>query len=199
MADCSGCHTNPATTSPASTKINTAAFLTGGQEFDTPAPLEPVLGTVRAASANLTGKTNGFFNNPVVNFSTFLTLITEGIHAEDPVPAPVATPMPWQTFSHMQLADLEAIYTYLNTVATTYGVTTLTGAKDKVIPNPTLYCDTTHACKAGTCSSTTAAGECLEAPCSTATVTTDCTVCETCSMTTGGSCEAPPAGPPCSY
>ena len=199
LADCSGCHTNPATTSPTSTKINTAAYLTGGQEFATPAALSPVFGTVRAASADLTGKTNGFFNNPVVTFATFLTLITEGIHAEDPVPTPLAFPMPWQTFNNMQLADLEAIYTYMNAAATQYGATTLTGAADKIIPSPALYCDTTHACAVGTCSSTTVAGECLDSPCATATVTTNCTVCQTCSATTGGTCQVPAAGPPCSY
>jgi hypothetical protein len=107
--------------------------------------------------------------------------------------------MPWQTFSNMQLADLEAIYTYMNAVATQYGVTTLNGAADKLIPTPALYCDATHACAVGTCSSTTVAGECLDSPCATATVTTNCNVCQTCSATTGGTCQVPAAGPSCSY
>jgi mono/diheme cytochrome c family protein len=199
LGDCSGCHTNPSTTTPATTKINVADFLTGGQNFDTPPPLAPTLGTVRAVSANLTGKTNGFFNFPQVTFSTFLTLITQGIHAEDPDPAPVAYPMPWQVFRNMQIGDLEAIYTYMNAVATTYGKTTLTGAADKVIPDPALYCDTTHACATGTCSSATGAGECLASPCTTATVVDDCAACESCSATTSGTCVAPVSDATCSY
>jgi mono/diheme cytochrome c family protein len=199
-AACSSCHTNPATTTPISTVNNTAVFLTGGQEFDTPAPLQTTFGTVRSVSANLTGKDNGFFNNPDVTFATFLTLITQGIHAEDPQPAPVAYPMPWQTFRNMQLADLQAIYEYLDVVATQYGTTTLTGAADKIIPNPALYCDSTHACPAGTgtCSSSTAPGECLATACTIATVDTTCAACEQCSAATSGTCEVPAPGP-CSY
>jgi hypothetical protein len=149
-------------------------------------------------SANLTGKTNGFFNNPVVTFDTFLTLITQGIHAEDPQREPVAFPMPWRAFSMMQLGDLQAIYVYLNEVAVKYGQTHLTGTADKLIPNPALYCDPTHACASGTTCSSGTAGECLAAPCTVAMVDDDCAACESCSA--GGACEAPAAsGPPCSY
>jgi hypothetical protein len=192
LADCTGCHTNPATTSAMSTVINTSEYLTGGQVFATPPPLQPVVHTVRAASANLEGKTNGFFNFPQVGFSVFLTDITEGVHAEDPHPEPLAFPMPWQTFRNMQLTDLQAIYEFLSQVGAQYGTTTLTGAADKVIPNPALYCDTMNACPPGsTCSSTTGAGECLSQTCTTATVLTDCAVCQTCSAATGGTCQAP--------
>lgn len=196
-SNCNGCHTSPATITPATSKINTAAYLTGGQEFDTPPPLRPIAKTVRAASANLTGEQHGFFNLPQVSFGTFLALITQGVHAEDPDPAPLAFPMPWQAFRHMQLGDLEAIYTYMHTVAVQYGKTTLTGTKDKVIPAPALYCDSTHACPVGTCSG--AIGECLAATCGTASVTTDCAACQTCSAASSGVCQAPSAGPPCSY
>jgi hypothetical protein len=191
MADCNGCHTNPSTTSQTSTKLNAAMYLTGGQVFDTPPPLQPLLGTVRAASANLQGSTNGFFTKSTVEFSTFLTLITQGIHADDPPPqAHLAFPMPWQTFRNMQLADLQAIFVYMNTVATQYGKTSLTAAAtDKVIPMPALYCDSTHACPTGmTCSSSSAAGECLATTCAQ---NTDCAVCQTCATGTGGkSCQA---------
>jgi hypothetical protein len=200
VSDCNGCHTNPSTTTATSTKVDTAAYLTGGQEFDTPAALQATFGTVRAVSADLTGKTNGFFNNPVVGFDTFLTLITQGIHAEDPQRGPVAFPMPWQAFSHMQLSDLQAIYTYLNAVAVQYGRTKLVGAADKLIPNPALYCDPKHACASGTCSSSSGPGECLASPCTTANVDDDCAACESCSASSGGTCVAPAAnGPPCSY
>jgi len=179
LADCNGCHTNPATTNPANTKISTTMYLTGGAVFDTPPPLQPLLHTVRAASANLQGSSKGFFTEPTMQFSTFLTLITQGVHADDPPPqAPLAFPMPWQTFSHMQLGDLEAIYTYMSAVAAQYGKTALTGAADKTIPAPALYCDTKVACPTGMkCSSASAAGECLAPTC---VKDTDCAVCQTC-------------------
>ncbi len=161
ISDCSGCHTN--LDNAQTGKIDTAAYLTGGQLFATPVPT--LMGTTRAASANLIGGANGFFNNSDVSFETFLTLITQGIHAEDTPSAPLAFPMPWQQLRNLNLADLQAIYVYMTTVASSYG-TTLTGTADKVIPNPALYCDKTNsmiaACPPGTaCSSTTGAGECL--------------------------------------
>jgi len=123
-----------------------------------------------------------------MEFSTFLTLITQGIHADDPQPqAPLAFPMPWQTFSHMQLGDLEAIYVYMNAVATQYGKTALTGAADKTLPMPELYCDTKVACPTGMkCSSSSAAGECLAPTC---VKDTDCAVCQTCGGASTG-CQA---------
>jgi hypothetical protein len=188
-ADCSGCHTN--VDNQQTGKINVAAYLTGGQEFDTPPPLQPLLRTVRAASANLQGKTNGFFNQPNVQFNTFLTLITQGIHAEDITPdsgppAHLAFPMPWQVFHNMALSDLQAIYVYMSQVAQQYGSVRLTGAADKLIPAPALYCDLSTPCPGGmTCtSSSMTGGECLRSACS---VDTDCAVCQKC---TTGSCTA---------
>jgi hypothetical protein len=137
---------------------------------------------VRSASANLVGQTNGFFTNPDVDFSIFDTLITEGIHAEDPHPEPVAYPMPWQTFSNMELGDLQAVYVYLNAVATEVA---FTGADDKLIPNPAIYCDGSNACAPGSACSVAdgGPGECLANSCQ---VSTDCAVCQTC---TAGACQ----------
>jgi hypothetical protein len=196
ISDCSGCHTN--IDNPQTGAIDTAAYLTGGQVFDfgvlgLPAPAQKALGVVRAAAADLQGATNGFFNKPNVDFGVFLTLITEGIHAEDPMPAPLAFPMPWPYFRHMNLDDLQAVFVYMSRVAAQYGKPTLTGAADKVIPDPAVYCDTTTPCPSGmACSATTAgaAGECLKQTCTQATVATDCAVCQTCSAATGGMCQA---------
>lgn len=176
---CIECHTNAPTVSPSSTKINTANFLTGGRVFATPPPLQPIVKTVRSASANLSGKANGFFNQSAVTFATFLTLITHGVHAEDPPPQqPVAWPMPWQQFSNMTLDDLEAVYTYVSAVSTQYGKTSLTGAADKVVRASALYCDATNACPPGmACSSSTAPGECLKASCA---ADADCALCQSC-------------------
>jgi mono/diheme cytochrome c family protein len=207
VAHCSDCHTNPPTQSLTTdagsiptTVVNTAEYLTGGQVFATPPPLEPIVHTVRAASANLVGPTNGFFNFKQVTFETFLTLITQGIHAEDPVPTPIAWPMPWQVFRNMTLSDLQAIYTYMNTVASYTKTAPAFAAPtvDKNIPSPALYCDSTIACPAAaamTCSSTTGPGECLLNACATdASAGSLCSACQTCStscvtetgMTLGG-------------
>jgi hypothetical protein len=187
ISDCSGCHTN---VDRPTGQIDTAAYLTGGFVFATPQPI--LMATDQAASANLIGATQGFFNNPAVSFQTFLTTITEGIHAESPTKAPLAFPMPWQSFSHMQISDLQAIYVYMTTVASTYGKT-LTGTADKVIPPPALYCDktnsTVHACPPGTaCSSNTGPGECLSQ--ATCTTVSDCAACQQC---VSGSCATLPA------
>jgi hypothetical protein len=188
VALCSGCHTNE--DNRLTGKINTASYLTGGRVFGTSLSLQPLLGTVRAASANLQGRTNGFFNKPNVQFDTFLTLITQGIHAEDVTPDSgpprrVAYPMPWRTFSHMTLADLEAIDIYMTQVALKYGSTRLADTADKVIPDPALYCNGTLSCPVGmTCSSSTADGECLAASCK---ADSDCAVCQKC---TAGGCQA---------
>ena len=194
IGDCSGCHTN--IDNPATGAINTAAYLTGGQVFDlgvlgVPPPVQQIFGYTRAASANLIGNTNGFFNKSTVDFATFETLITEGIHSEDPAPQRrVAFPMPWSFLKNLTLGDLQSVYTYLNQVATQYGKVTQVGASDKVIPDPAIYCDPTNACPAGwSCSSSNAPGECLHQTCATATVLTDCAICQTCSAATGGSCQ----------
>ena len=193
IGDCSACHTN--IDNPQTGVIATAAYLTGGQVFDynvlgLPVPAQKGLGFVRAATADLQGATQGFFNKPNVQFNTFLTLITEGIHAEDPQPAHVAFPMPWPYLRNMTLDDLESVYTYMHEVATQYGRSTFTGTSDKIVPPPAIYCDPTSPCPTGsTCSSTTIPGECLSQTCAQATVTTDCAVCQTCSAATGGTCQ----------
>lgn len=63
MAHCNDCHTHPDRTADQA-KVNTAAFLTGGTVFTAPPPLQPLLGAVRATSANLKGTVHGFFNEP---------------------------------------------------------------------------------------------------------------------------------------
>jgi mono/diheme cytochrome c family protein len=197
LAHCSDCHTN--VDDPQTGKIKVAEYLTGGQVFETPPPLEKVFGTVRAASANLQGKTNGFFNKPNVQFDTFLTLISQGIHAEDITPDSgppkhIAWPMPWNVFQNMTLADLESVYVYMSEIARQYGSVSLTAAADKVLPDPALYCDPTSACPTGmTCSSTAATGgECLANTCAT---DGDCAVCQTCSGVDGGAGSCQPLSP----
>ena len=194
IGDCSGCHTN--LDNPATGAIDTAAYLTGGQVFDlnvlgVPPFVQQALGYTRAASADLIGKTNGFFTKANVDFATFETLITEGIHAEDPAPQRrVAFPMPWTFLKNMTLGDMQAVYTYMNQVAIQYGTVVQVGAADKLIADPAVYCDPTTPCPTGwSCSSSNAPGECLHQICTTATVLTDCAICQTCSAATGGACQ----------
>jgi hypothetical protein len=160
VAGCTDCHSNtqmPGFPSPAS------LYLTGGHVFQTPPPLQPVVHTVRSAT---------------VSFQTFLATITEGIHADDPPPqAPLAWPMPWQTFRKMDLGDLQAIYTYMNLAATSFGKTAQT-THDMSIPMAAMYCDAMNQCPMGfACSAASGAGECLLQAC---TADTDCAVCQTC-------------------
>jgi hypothetical protein len=195
VADCSGCHTN--IDNPVTGQFDTTAYLTGGQVFPIPPNLQSLVGVVRSAAADLQGQTHGFFNKQGVDFQTFLTVISQGIHAEalptdGGAPRPIVPPMPWNVFHNMELSDLQAIYTYMSQVGTLYGQKTLTGTLDKVIPTPALYCDGSKAatgCVAGfTCSSATGPGECAGNPCTAATVLTDCAVCQTCGA--GNVCQA---------
>jgi hypothetical protein len=164
IGDCGGCHTNPADN----------VYLTGGQVFVTPPSLETTVPTVRSAAADLVGASHGFFSNPAVGYSTFLTLITEGVHAEDPTPEPLAYPMPWQFYKNMTSDDLQAIYVYLSTVAAKGGLS-LEG--DAVIPAPAVYCSSDTPCpSSSTCNGATS--ECLaQGSCLT---DLDCAVCQQC-------------------
>ncbi len=193
IAACSDCHTN----APAADAIAPAAYLSGGQIYDmnligVPAFVQKQLGYARTVSTNLTGATHGFFNAANVDFGTFETLMTQGIHAEDPRPErSLAFPMPWTYFRKMTLPDLQAVYTYMNQVARQYGLRRLTGSKDKVVPEPAAYCDPSTPCASGwACSSSSGPGECLHQTCARASVVADCAICQTCSAATGGVCRA---------
>jgi hypothetical protein len=185
LGDCSGCHTN--IDNETTGAIDTAVYLTGGRVFDyalegVPASVQKQLGYVRAASANLSGPTQGFFYN--TGYRVFATLITQGIHAEDPAPQrSVAFPMPWNYLQYMTLGDLQALYTYMQQIS---WLTT----SDQIIPDPAVYCDSdpsTPACPSGSiCSSSSGPGECVHQLCTDTTVRTDCAVCQACSATDGG-------------
>jgi hypothetical protein len=181
LAGCNDCHTNPDRTGPpGSGKINTAAFLTGGAVFNPPAPIQAATGYSRTMSENLIGEANGFFSQ--AHFDTFLSLIVEGTHVDDPKPKPLGWPMPWQYFRNMTAEDLEAVFVYLN------GLPRRTGVNDKMPQMPTMHCSGTLDCAAtgGTCDLT--AQECVGMTC---TVSGDCGACQTC---TAGACAGAVAG-----
>ncbi len=206
VAGCNDCHTLTPPPGPPQ-PFNNTTFLTGGNAYSSAPPYAEVV------SANLIGETNGFFNKTGVELSTFLTLITQGYHAEDnadgALGAPVAVPMPVDAYRNMELADLEAVYVYLNQVATTFGKATLKGLLDKDIPDPSAFCAPAgdaapaFACGAGTtCVTAPSAGpappsfptQCAAAACATSA---DCQACQTCPAD-GGTC-LPQATATCSY
>ncbi len=188
---CSSCHSHPDRNYMSPTQaVNTSGFFAGGTVFAA-ASLAPLVGVVRSTSANLLGQNHGLFNQPGFSFQEFLTIVTEGIHAEDAVPdggapKPLAWPMPWSEFRHMGLDDLEAIYTYLSWVAQKAPTT---GAADVPNRDAARYCTTATMCNPGeTCNTTT--NECVGRACA---ADTDCDTCQTCTAVDGGSgvCAAP--------
>jgi hypothetical protein len=196
IVGCSACHTHPDRNYMSPTQaVNTAGFLAGGTVFGA-GPLAPLVGAVRSTSANLTGQNHGLFNRPDISFQMFLTIMTEGIHAEDAVdggvPTPIAFPMPWTEFRHMGVDDLEALYTYLRWVAQNAPVT---GAADVIQQSVARYCTSASMCAPGeTCNMGTS--ECVGRPCTTIT-TTPSPECDTCQTCTGNVCTAPGMADPC--
>jgi hypothetical protein len=190
LAACNDCHTNP---DRAGTTINTTQFLTGGRVFITPPPLAPLFKTVRSMSANLIGSKNGYFGttaDPTISFQQWMTEITQGVHADLPPPQPpLAWPMPWQHYKNMTIDDLEAVYTYVRTLAQGASIT---GANDKITQDAARYCTQTSDCIAAageTCNMPT--NECIGQQCSS---DGQCDACQTC---TAGHCAAPAANSTC--
>ena len=189
IADCSGCHSNPSR-QPMSNHLNTAQYLTGGQVFAVPPPLQPVMKIVRTMSANLTGVKNGYFNTATISFAQWLTEITQGVHADETPPTrPLGFPMPWKAFRNMTEQDLAAVYTYVR-VAAGAGIT---GANDKATQDSARYCASAVDCNSGeTCSAATK--ECIGGACTT---NKDCGACQTCDVGASNTCLAPAAGSTC--
>jgi hypothetical protein len=188
---CPACHTHGDRNYMSPTQaVNTAAFLAGGTVFAS-GTLAPVVGVVRATSANLTGQ-KGFFNGPNISFQVFLATVTQGIHADEaPVDGGVtrslAWPMPWTEFRNMGVDDLEAIYTYMRYVAVNAPTV---GASDQDAQLAARYCTAASNCNAGeTCNMAT--NECVGGPC---TIDADCDTCQTCNT---GVCTAPTANSMC--
>lgn len=187
VVGCSSCHTNPDRdyTSPTQ-QVNTAQYMGGGRVFEL-GPQGAPFGIVRSMSANLLGKTNGYFNVPNISFQVFLETITEGIHADDANPTPLAYPMPWAELRNMNLDNLEAIYTYMRYLAVN---TPTTGAGDKATQLAARYCAASTDCLSGeTCNM--ASNECVGGACSN---DSDCGTCQVC---TTGACAAPLATSAC--
>ncbi|HVY45867.1 MAG TPA: hypothetical protein VHB21_08315 [Minicystis sp.] len=181
IASCNDCHTN-APRLP-SGKINTAAYLTGGAVFENAPP--PFTNQKRSMSADLIGANNGFYDP----FFSFLELIQEGKHVEDPGQPPLAWPMPWPTFRNMTLDDLESIYVYIETVPR------ISGPEDKQTQMAVMSCMQPSDCPSGqTCDTTQ--NECHGQGCTAATEAMDCGACQTCDAGTN-TCDVADEGGAC--
>jgi len=187
VATCNDCHTNPPY--DPSYKVTTAAYLSGGAVFVTPAGLEPTFKTQRSMSANLVGK-SGFFNRAGVTFTVFREALATGTHAElkTPTPIPLAWPMPWDKFRNMTTADQVALYTYMKATATQFSAT----VADKATQGAALWCDNANACPAAytTCSQQAApiGNECIGNAC---TDDAQCGACQHCDTAGTKKCKAP--------
>jgi hypothetical protein len=187
IAGCNGCHSNPERSSggdgglPAG-RINTSQYLGGGQIFNTPPPLQPIVHTVRSMSANLSGKSLGYFNSGTISFDQWDLEITQGVHADVPPPRPpLAWPMPAATFRNMTIDDLEAVYFYVRYVSVN-GQATITA--DKPTQDAARYCTAPADCITAigeTCN--TATKECVGGPCAN---DSECGACQTCSPNADG-------------
>jgi hypothetical protein len=177
FAHCNDCHTHPDRTANGA-KVNTSAFLTGGTVFATPPPLQPVLKTVRATSANLMGRQHGFFNEPDDSWTRFRDVIRTGTLVDENPPRPLAFPMSLvaPNLANLLESDLRAVYDWAKAVPPTGGATDLDHQP------PARWCQAAADCAGGeTCS----AGECTGGACGS---DLDCGTCQAC---TGGTCSAP--------
>jgi hypothetical protein len=185
LAHCNDCHTNPDRTADSS-KVNTGAFLTGGTVFAVPPPLVPVFRQVRAMSANLKGKVNGFLSEPDDSYQRFRDIIVSGTHADETPPRPLGFPMVLVAANLKNLLDedLRAVYTFVKRSPAT------TGASDRPRQSYARWCTGNGDCLTGeTCAAATA--ECVGSACSN---DSDCGACQTCGA---GHCQAPSADSAC--
>jgi len=185
MTHCNDCHTSPDRT-PDFRKINFAAYLTGGTVFEVPPPFQMPLRQVRTMSANLTGATRGFFNEPNDSFQRFHDLIHTGSHVDEKPPRPLGFPMNLiaANLSKVLDEDLEAIYQYVKAVPS------VAGPADKITQDYARWCASNPDCRTGE-SCFLGTHECVGRACG---ADLDCEVCQTCG---GGACQAPAPSSPC--
>jgi hypothetical protein len=181
MSHCLDCHTSPDRLGNG--HINTAAFLTGGNVYGTPPPLQPVLGTVRVTSANLKGAVNGFYAERP-SFRLFRNIMTTGTHADENPPRPLGFPMNLVAANLANLLedDLRAVYEYEKRAPA------ITGVNDRKIQDYARYCTADGDCQAG---ENCATHECQGGACA---ADSDCSSCQTC---VAEACVAPAPDDPC--
>jgi hypothetical protein len=184
-SSCNDCHSNPAR---ANNKVNFAAYLSGGQIFAVPPPLNALTHQSRSMSQNLIGA-GGFFAAPSpADLPTFLQTITQGVHADEETDGgpktPLGFPMPAAHYKNMTVTDLTAIYTYLSVVATN------DPRPGKATQDPTRYCTKQADCTGagelcGVGDGGASVNECYHGAC---TSDLDCGACQVCDVGVTNTC-----------
>ncbi|HEX7836580.1 MAG TPA: hypothetical protein VF469_03905 [Kofleriaceae bacterium] len=185
LSTCGECHTQGVPGAPLGRdnmlKLVTANYLTGGNVFLVPPPLQPMIHQNRTVAANLRGADFGFFHEEDVDYGLFARIIDTQSHADENPPRPLGFPMPAGSYRNLVDEDLRAIYSYASH---------LTPAHDSDVPRQDYarWCAADTDCKTGeTChmAAEPVGNECVGRSCE---VDTDCEACQTCSAKT---CAAP--------
>ena len=175
VADCNGCHTNPARSlavGPSFLHLNTNGYLAGGAVFSAPGATG---GVARAMATDLSGATHGY----TAGLPSFVASMTVAAHGDG---AP-GSPIPMPSYGGLLLEDLIALHGYLGAVPRR------TGANDKATQAPSSACGGATACPdvATACLS----GECAPRMCS------DDAACAACQACQAGACAPPVPGSTC--
>ena len=184
LSTCGECHTQGLPgASPGrdyALHLVTTNYLTGGNVFGVPPPLQPVIHQTRTMAANLIGASEGFFFEPGTDYALFQQIIATASHADETPPRPLGFPMPAENFANLLDDDLRAVFGY---VAHLPANTTSDFARQDYA----RWCMAAGDCRAAeTCHEDLAVGnECVGAACR---VDADCDACQTCD---GGTCAAP--------
>jgi mono/diheme cytochrome c family protein len=192
LSECGACHTQGAPGASigrdARLHLATDHYMTGGNVFKVPPPLQPMLHQTRTMSANLTGATYGFFHEADVDYDLFARIILTMSHADENPPRPLGFPMPAQELRNLLDDDLRSIFTYAKHV-------TPNTSSDLKRQDYARWCATSADCNAGeTCHADAdplVGNECVGKAC---LVDSDCDACQTCFCNT---CTAPKADSAC--
>jgi hypothetical protein len=166
VADCNGCHTNPARSPTATSpqRVTTGAYLAGGAFFQLPAAEAQSRHEGRVESANLSGAKQGYS----ASYFTFAGSLTEGKRADGQA---LSSAMPWSSFRGLVPDDQAAIHGYLR------GIPRITGAADRAAQPPARACAAAADCTGAGESCDAALGLCVGAACQD---TAGCGACLTC-------------------
>lgn len=181
ISNCNNCHTNPDRGGPGPDylKVTTSVYFTGGLVFGVPQGLKPLIGETRVQAANLVGAHNGWSNT--ADLDTFLQIIKQGTHVDQPTNQPIGFPMPTQYYKNMVQSDLEAIFTYMTRVARTTN-------NDNRTQVTARYCDDDSQCTFDGEHCDTDANECVGTSCTGTGYALECGACQSC---VSGACTAP--------
>jgi hypothetical protein len=184
LSECSECHTKAEAGAPPGRDhmlhLMTQNYMTGGNVFVVPPPLQPMLKQTRTMSANLTGAKNGYFHERGTTLEEFIALIRTQSHIDENPPRPLGFPMPAMSFAHELDQDLKSVFTYGTEVRPNT-------TADEKRQDYARWCAADSDCNVGeSCHlDATVGNECVGKTCA---ADDDCDACQTCG---GGACVAP--------